>query len=120
MLLKPLLAYSEAYWLQLWASSTDPSSSTTVHFISIYAAIGLASISTTLISTVVLYYSSLRASRALFRQLVEKVVGATMRWHDVVESGRVVARFTNDMGIIDEALSVDFVRGGSQPSPLPC
>ena len=118
MLLKPLVAYFEAYWLQLWASSTSSTESATVHFISIYAAIGLASISTTLLSTIVLYYSSLRASRALFRELVKKVVGATMRWHDVVQSGRVVARFTNDMGIIDEALSVDFVRQSPTPPIL--
>jgi hypothetical protein len=50
-------------------------------YVRIYAAIGLAIATASILSTITQYTGALRASRILFKRLLLGVVRATMRWH---------------------------------------
>lgn len=50
-------------------------------YIGIYALIGLAIATASILSTITQYTGALRASRILFKRLLLGVVRATMRWH---------------------------------------
>lgn len=50
------------------------------------------------------YYASLQASRSLFVTLLRRLTRAPARFFDVTPIGRILNRFTTDMGTIDGAL----------------
>ena len=56
-------------------------------YVLIYGAIGLAGVVITTINTVVQYHGAIRASKSLFTRLLNTLVHATMRWHDVTPTG---------------------------------
>ncbi|KAG6881440.1 hypothetical protein C0995_001885, partial [Termitomyces sp. Mi166 len=51
------------------------------------------------------YTGALRASRILFRRLLETVVRATFRFHDTTPQGRLLNRFGKDIETIDSSLA---------------
>lgn len=50
-------------------------------YVGVYALIGLATGAVNVLSIIVMFTGALRASRLLFRRLLDGVVHATMRWH---------------------------------------
>lgn len=74
-------------------------------YVGVYAAIGLATAALMLTSITAQYVAALWASRNLFKRLLEKVVRATMRWHDVTPQGRMLNRFGKDIETIDSSLA---------------
>lgn len=56
-------------------------------YIGVYAGIGFMTALVSILSVVTQYTGALRASRVLFRKLLETVVRATMRWHDTTPQG---------------------------------
>ncbi|KZW03607.1 P-loop containing nucleoside triphosphate hydrolase protein [Exidia glandulosa HHB12029] len=48
---------------------------------------------------------SLRASRIIFKQMLEGIVRSPIRWFDVTPAGRILNRFSKDIDGIDEGLS---------------
>lgn len=56
-------------------------------YVLVYAAIGLGGVVITTINTVVQYHGAIRASRSLFTRLLNTLVHATMRWHDITPTG---------------------------------
>ena len=104
-------------WFTLPDANEDP-----LFYVGIYGAIGLATAAVGITSTAVQYTGALRASRLIFKQLLEGVVRATMRWHDVTpqgerdivdivdrlmkgEIGRMLNRFGKDIETIDNNLA---------------
>ncbi|KAF9258654.1 hypothetical protein L218DRAFT_1004797 [Marasmius fiardii PR-910] len=77
-------------------------------YIGVYASIGLGSVLVNLCSVFVQLTGGLRASMVLFKQLLEKVVRATFRFHDTTPQGRMLNRFGKDMETIDITLSRSF------------
>lgn len=57
-------------------------------YIGVYGMIGLARVVISTLLLIVEYYGAFRASKVLFRQLLNTVVGTTMRWIDTTPSGR--------------------------------
>lgn len=57
-------------------------------YIGIYAAITLGSTFVNITGHITQYTGALRASRLLFKRLLETVVRATMRWHDTTPQGQ--------------------------------
>ncbi|KAH8825097.1 multidrug resistance-associated ABC transporter [Flagelloscypha sp. PMI_526] len=51
------------------------------------------------------YWGALRASKILFKQLLDRVVRATFRFHDTTPAGRLLNRFGKDMETIDGQLA---------------
>ncbi|KAG7085320.1 hypothetical protein E1B28_013860 [Marasmius oreades] len=74
-------------------------------YVGIYAAIGLVNVTVNLCSVIAQYTGALRASRALFKQLLERVVRATFRFHDTTPQGRMLNRFGKDIETIDSSLA---------------
>ncbi|KXN85925.1 ATP-dependent bile acid permease [Leucoagaricus sp. SymC.cos] len=62
-------------------------------YIGIYAAIGLGTALTNVLSVAAQYTGALRASRILFKKLLVNVVRATFRFHDTTPQGRMLNRF---------------------------
>lgn len=50
------------------------------------------------------YYASLKASRSLFSSLLSRITRAPSRFFDTTPIGRILNRFTSDIGTIDGAL----------------
>ncbi|EMD33950.1 hypothetical protein CERSUDRAFT_117480 [Gelatoporia subvermispora B] len=50
------------------------------------------------------YYSSLQASRSLFKSMLSRLTGAPSRFFDVTPVGRILNRFTSDINTVDGAL----------------
>ncbi|KAJ8489168.1 hypothetical protein ONZ45_g13681 [Pleurotus djamor] len=78
-----------------WASSYAlPSASEhPMFYVGIYALIGLVNALASVLSVIVQYTGALRASRKLFKSLLETVVRATFRFHDTTPQGRMLNRF---------------------------
>ncbi|KAF8153792.1 multidrug resistance-associated ABC transporter [Crassisporium funariophilum] len=74
-------------------------------YIGIYAAIGLATALSSVLSVTAQYTGALRASRILFKQLLVTVVRATFRFHDTTPQGRMLNRFGKDVETIDSSLA---------------
>jgi hypothetical protein len=62
-------------------------------YVGVYALIGFATATVSVLSTAIQYNGALKASRSIFRKLLTGVVCATMRWHDVTPAGRMLNRF---------------------------
>lgn len=56
-------------------------------YVAIYSAIGFGGVIITTIGTIVQYEGAVKASRTLFSQLLNGLVHATMRWHDITPTG---------------------------------
>ncbi|KIK63814.1 hypothetical protein GYMLUDRAFT_40900 [Collybiopsis luxurians FD-317 M1] len=74
-------------------------------YVGVYAAIGLLNAFVSVIASAVQYTGALRASRILFKQLLETVVRATFRFHDTTPQGRMLNRFGKDIETIDSSLA---------------
>jgi ABC-type multidrug transport system fused ATPase/permease subunit len=91
--------------------------------------IGTASILVLLLSTIMLYVASFRASRyvlipsesddpfltlfarrSIYTALLHRIFRCTPRWFDITPHGRITNRFTVDISALDEALAPNFVR----------
>ncbi|KAF9007748.1 P-loop containing nucleoside triphosphate hydrolase protein [Hymenopellis radicata] len=56
----------------------------------------------------VFVYGILRASRSLHHQLVQSILGTTLRWLDTTPTSRVIARCTQDIRAVDGPLAMWF------------
>ncbi|KAF7353370.1 ATP-binding cassette transporter [Mycena sanguinolenta] len=88
------------YFASLFENSPKGSVSVAYH-IGIYSLITLADIITHSWADIVFAYAVLRASRGIHRQLIESILGTTLRWMDITPASRVVARFTADINAVD-------------------
>jgi ABC-type multidrug transport system fused ATPase/permease subunit len=71
----------------------------------IYLGISLAGAFATLAYIIVGYVAGLRASRALFVAMLDRVVRAPTRFFDKTPTGRILNRFVADIAALDNALN---------------
>ncbi|KAF7352122.1 ATP-binding cassette transporter [Mycena venus] len=88
------------YFASLYERSPPGSVSVSYH-IGIYSLITLFDIFTHSYADIVFAYAVLRASRGIHRQLIESILGTTLRWLDITPASRVIARFTADINAVD-------------------
>ncbi|XP_074031092.1 ATP-binding cassette subfamily C member 4 isoform X2 [Leptinotarsa decemlineata] len=74
----------------------------------IYTFLILATIAVTVLIRIVFYRSCLNASIRLHDRMFSKIVHSTMRFFNSNPSGRILNRFSKDIGIIDEGIPVTF------------
>ncbi|KAJ6470738.1 hypothetical protein C8R47DRAFT_1298099 [Mycena vitilis] len=94
----------ETWYLGYFASlyETSPPGSVSVSYhMGIYALITLFDIVTNSWADIIFAYAVLRASRVIHRQLIESILGTTLRWMDITPASRVIARFTADITAVD-------------------
>ncbi|KAF7305977.1 ATP-binding cassette transporter [Mycena chlorophos] len=70
-----------------------------------FSLIMLASFGLFTISYIFYVLGSFRASKSLHAQLVESVMGTTLRWLDTTPVSRIIARATVDIGVVDNFLA---------------
>ena len=63
-------------------------------YVGVFAAIGIGGGLVLLLTLIVQYAAALKASKKMFKQLLDTVVHATMRWFDTTPQGRLLNRFS--------------------------
>ncbi|KAJ7461841.1 hypothetical protein B0H11DRAFT_117745 [Mycena galericulata] len=94
----------ETWYLGYFASlyETSPRGSVSVSYhMGMYSLITLFDVVTRSYADVVFAYAVLAASRSIHRQLIESILGTTLRWLDITPASRVIARFTADITAVD-------------------
>ncbi|KIK70420.1 hypothetical protein GYMLUDRAFT_234888 [Collybiopsis luxurians FD-317 M1] len=107
MVFSNLSIVGQTGYLGYWASQYDdkpPSEVPVAHYISVFALIVFSSIFWHIICQIVFIKGALRASKAIHRQLMEAILGTTLRWLDRTPTSRVIARATQDMSVVDGPL----------------
>ncbi|OZJ03176.1 hypothetical protein BZG36_04070 [Bifiguratus adelaidae] len=75
------------------------------YYISIYALICFGELLINVLTDVVVYIGSLKASRKLYEDLMYAVVRAPLRFFDTTPVGRIMTRFSRDFEVIDSNLA---------------
>ncbi|KAF9453004.1 P-loop containing nucleoside triphosphate hydrolase protein [Macrolepiota fuliginosa MF-IS2] len=75
-----------------------------VPWLMVYLWISTAGAISLLLNISLGYYASLRAARSLFSSLLSRITRAPSRFFDTTPIGRILNRFTSDIGTIDGAL----------------
>src|SRR3954452_21005933 len=98
----------EGWWLSVWSNSTKPTQNNVIYYIIIYIVITMLSVFFGVIQFSWLYYGSLRASKQLYHQLLNRVIQAPLRFFDTTPVGRILNRFGKDFAVIDSILSGNY------------
>ncbi|KAG5324821.1 L259 protein, partial [Pseudoatta argentina] len=85
------------------------SSLTRTEYIYIYSGLIVLTIGITLIRSWAFFWMCLRASMCLHDRMFRSISRATMRFFNANTSGRILNRFSKDMGAIDEMLPIAFI-----------
>ncbi|KAJ2553378.1 hypothetical protein EV175_002965 [Coemansia sp. RSA 1933] len=108
LILWQTVAVMQDYWIRIWvasASSDDDLVGTDVapaYWLSVYVAIGLASVAIRLALKYYTFAGAINASRTIHRQLLGAVIHATLRFFDTTPFGRIINRFSREMLSTDE------------------
>ncbi|KAF8825214.1 hypothetical protein HHX47_DHR7000133 [Lentinula edodes] len=90
----------QTWFLGIWASQyerKDPSEVDVVFYLVGYSLILLFVVVTFAVGFIIYLYGVLRASRSIHKQLMQSVLGSTLRWLDTTPTSRVITRATQDM-----------------------
>ncbi|GAW02588.1 P-loop containing nucleoside triphosphate hydrolase protein [Lentinula edodes] len=97
----------QTWFLGIWASQyerKDPSEVDVVFYLVGYSLILLFVVVTFAVGFIIYLYGVLRASRSIHKQLMQSVLGSTLRWLDTTPTSRVITRATQDMRDVDGPL----------------
>ncbi|KAF0696117.1 hypothetical protein As57867_013045, partial [Aphanomyces stellatus] len=109
-----VLMISSDLWLNVWSGtathdSPDAFINHASYYLGIYAALSIGGALTTSFRSIAVYGSAMKASQTLFDQMTTALLHAPMRFFDQNPVGRILNRYTNDMGTID--LQIPFTVG---------
>jgi ATP-binding cassette subfamily C (CFTR/MRP) protein 4 len=90
------------YWLGLWAEAKDQ---TQAHYAAIFSAITGATVLLAVARSILFYFATLRASSSLHNVALRHVLGTRLGFFSANPHGRVLNRFSGDIGNVDELLS---------------
>ncbi|KAJ7110239.1 multidrug resistance-associated ABC transporter [Mycena crocata] len=93
-------------WLSYWSRGDE--SNSPIFYLSIYAAVATLGLVLTTLRFFVLYYGGIHASTILYKNLLQAVLFAPIRFHDTVSRGRLLNRFGKDFEGIDSNLPDNF------------
>ncbi|KAK0112489.1 hypothetical protein ONS96_001726 [Cadophora gregata f. sp. sojae] len=77
-------------------------------YLGIYCFISTISVFFSVGSLYAVYAGSIRASRKIFKDILDSVLRAPLRWLDTVPMGRILNRFTGDFTNLDSTLAENF------------
>ncbi|MCJ1309587.1 hypothetical protein MMC25_003247 [Agyrium rufum] len=117
-----------SYWVEIWSLATEKTEHAfshdanspaglsdevvphasgqdeTLFYLLVYLGISLLTLVLTGVRLATVMIASLRASKALFRDLTEAVLRAKMRWLDTTPIGRILNRFAGDFEKADDEI----------------
>ncbi|KAJ7123761.1 P-loop containing nucleoside triphosphate hydrolase protein [Mycena epipterygia] len=94
----------QTWFLGYWASQYDTRAASEVpalYYLGVYGLILLSVFFFYACGFLLYTFGILRASETLHHQLIDSVLGTTLRWYDTVPTSRIIARTTQDMGMVD-------------------
>ncbi|KAF8966908.1 multidrug resistance-associated ABC transporter [Flammula alnicola] len=92
------------WFLGFWGSQYEthaPEDVRVPFYLSLYSMILLAALLTYLVAATTYNLGTLRASRTINAQLIDSVLGSTLRWLDETPASRIISRCTQDIAFID-------------------
>ncbi|KAJ7770817.1 hypothetical protein DFH07DRAFT_1057900 [Mycena maculata] len=98
----------QTWFLGYWASQYDEHDASQVdvfHYLGIFSILLLICMIIYAVSFVFYTLGAFRASRSIHKQLVESILGTTLRWLDITPTSRVIARCTVDIRTVDGPIS---------------
>ncbi|KAJ6589838.1 P-loop containing nucleoside triphosphate hydrolase protein [Mycena vulgaris] len=99
----------QTWFLGYWASQYGHGTPVAVwRYLGIYAALQLSGFVIYTFFFIFYTLGSYRASRTIHRQLVESVLGTTLRFLDVTPVSRIIARCTVDINAVDGSIPENF------------
>ncbi|KAG8879706.1 hypothetical protein FRB97_001503 [Tulasnella sp. 331] len=102
--LAELASTAQVWWLGYWARQYEdrlPSEVDASYYLVWYTAVQFLGVVIHNIGFVSYVYGTIRGSRSIHARLVRAVLGTTRRWLDSTPTGRIVARFTQDIRAVD-------------------
>ncbi|KAJ7705435.1 P-loop containing nucleoside triphosphate hydrolase protein [Mycena rosella] len=108
LFLSSLSSNFQTWYLGQWAAQYDTHRASEVpvfHYLGRYGCILLFALAMYCSSYLLYMLGIIRASRTIHRQLINSVLGTTLRWLDVTPTSRVIARCTQDIRAIDNSVS---------------
>lgn len=75
------------------------------YYLGVYFLIGMLSLGLTTMRSLVLFLGSLKASRKIHSELLDRILRAKVRFFDITPLGRIVNRFSSDLETVDQALA---------------
>ncbi|TPX33242.1 hypothetical protein SmJEL517_g03868 [Synchytrium microbalum] len=72
-----------------------------MYYVGIYGLLGLTLILLNVITIIIMYWGSYRASQTLHKQLLSSVLGSPLRFFETTPLGRIVNRFSKDISSLD-------------------
>ncbi|KAG0166993.1 hypothetical protein DFQ28_007487 [Apophysomyces sp. BC1034] len=91
--------------IQNWLSVKGDSPVNDIWYVGIYFLIGMIALLMTTLRQIVLFVGSLRASRHIHAQLLERILRAKVRFFDSTPLGRILNRFSSDLETIDQSVA---------------
>ncbi|XP_022762662.1 ABC transporter C family member 12-like isoform X1 [Durio zibethinus] len=88
-------------WLRFWTDQSTSRSYKPGYYIVIYTLLGFSQVTVTLTNSFWLITSSLRAARRLHDMMLNSILRAPMLFFQTNPTGRVINRFSRDIGDID-------------------
>ncbi|RHY85045.1 hypothetical protein DYB26_000706 [Aphanomyces astaci] len=109
LILWQALTVGSDLWLNVWTGTVATESpqqflAQTWYYLGIYAALAFLAVFATVIQSLIVYSSCMKASRALFEHMTDALVAAPMSFFDTTPVGRILNRYTNDVGTIDVSI----------------
>ncbi|ESQ33830.1 hypothetical protein EUTSA_v10006558mg [Eutrema salsugineum] len=100
-----VLRVSSSTWLSFWTDQSTPKSYSPGLYIVVYALLGFGQVAVTFTNSFWLLTSSLRAAKRLHEALLNSILRAPMLFFDTNPTGRVINRFSKDIGDIDRTVA---------------
>ncbi|CAO3587547.1 unnamed protein product [Absidia cylindrospora] len=90
-------------------SPKNPQSVDVNYYLGVYFGIGMTGLVVAFVRMLMVYTGSIRASRRLHSQVLDRILRAKVRFFDTTPMGRIVNRLSADLQTIDQELSPQFV-----------
>ncbi|CAN8313677.1 unnamed protein product [Cochlearia groenlandica] len=100
-----ILRVSSSTWLSIWTDQSTLESHGPAFYIAVYAILGVGQVAITFINSFWLLTSSLHAAKRLHDAMLNSILRAPMLFFDTNPVGRVINRFSKNIGDIDRTVA---------------
>lgn len=85
--------------------SNKPQAVDVNYYLGVYFLIGVVTMIIASLRSYILYMGSLRASKRIHSELIQRILRAKVRFFDITPLGRIINRFSSDMETIDQNIA---------------
>lgn len=116
VIMQQAVAFAQNWWIREWADSATShrdseirAEHSSVYYLRIYAVISTIFVLVSFLRESIFFYGSICASNKIFTELIDRVINATPSFFDATPLGRIINRFSRDIGAIDQLVAPDFL-----------